>query len=393
MSELDPRSLIFVAGLLGLLCSVILFMLRRSFPPTIGGLVYWSRGLFGMVVASVLFGLTDVVPAFFSVVLANAMLVGGIMSFYMGFRHFAGLPTHHRLMGVVLALLVAYVTWFTYVQDSYPARALLVTFTDSVLFFACASLVARTTGKTLAGRFTSIVFAAIGAVSFGRALMLFFQLDTPQDILGSSTTQRTYLAALAFSIVAITLGAMMMANERLRAALEFIASHDQLTGAYGRAAFIELLKKELTRSRRNGQPLALLMFDLDHFKAVNDRFGHATGDRVIIDFVHRTKHLLRSADSIGRYGGEEFVALLPETSTDEARIVAERICKGIAEANAEGLPEYTVSVGLAVAIHGNEAAENLLSRADEALYLAKKNGRNRVEAADMRHSDARSATP
>lgn len=379
MSQLDPRSLIFVAGLLGLLCSAILFMLRRSFPPTIGGLVYWSRGLLCMVVASILFGLTDVIPAFFTVIIANAMLVGGIMSFYMGFRHFAGLPPQHRLMGVILSLLIGYVAWFTYVDNIYPARAVLVTFTDSMLFFACAILVAKTTRNSLAGRFTSIVFTAIGAVSLWRSMLLFFQIDSPPDVLDTSMSQKTYLAALAFSIVAITLGAMMLANERLRAALEFIASHDHLTGAIARATFIELLKKELSRSRRNGRPLALLMFDLDHFKSVNDRFGHAVGDRVIIDFVNRTKALLRNIDSIGRFGGEEFVALLPETTMDEARTVAERICKGVAEASSEGLPAYTVSIGVAVATRGDEAAETLLSQADKALYLAKANGRNRVE--------------
>lgn len=383
MSQLDPRSLIFVAGLLGLLCSAILFMLRRSFPPTIGGLVYWSRGLLCMVVASILFGLTDVIPAFFTVIIANAMLVGGIMSFYMGFRHFAGLPPQHRLMGVILSLLTGYIAWFTYVDNIYPARAVLVTFTDSMLFFACAILVARTTRNSLAGRFTSIAFTAIGAVSLGRSMLLFFQIDSPPDVLDASMAQKTYLAALAFSIVAITLGAMMLANERLRAALEFIASHDQLTGAIARATFIELLMKELARSKRNGRPLALLMFDLDHFKSINDRFGHAVGDRVIIDFVHRTKGLLRNIDSIGRYGGEEFVALLPETTMDEARIVADRICKGVAEASSEGLPAYTVSIGVAVAPHGDEAAETLLYQADKALYLAKANGRNRVEPAEL----------
>lgn len=383
MSQLDPRSLIFVAGLLGLLCSAILFMLRRSFPPTIGGLVYWSRGLLCMVVASILFGLTDVIPAFFTVIIANAMLVGGIMSFYMGFRHFAGLPPQHRLMGVILSLLIGYIAWFTYVDNIYPARAVLVTFTDSMLFFACAILVARTTRSSLAGRFTSIAFTAIGAVSLGRSMLLFFQIDSPPDVLDASMAQKTYLAALAFSIVAITLGAMMLANERLRAALEFIASHDQLTGAIARATFIELLKKELARSKRNGRPLALLMFDLDHFKSINDRFGHAVGDSVIIDFVHRTQGLLRNIDSIGRYGGEEFVALLPETTMDEARIVADRICKGVAEASSEGLPAYTVSIGVAVATQGDEAAETLLYQADKALYLAKANGRNRVEPAEL----------
>lgn len=382
MSELDPRSLIFVAGLLGLLCLAILFMMRRSFPPTIGGLVYWSRGLFGMVIASVLFGLTGVIPEFFCVVLANAMLVAGIMSFYAGFRHFAGLPTRVRTMAVILAMVAAYVAWFTYVDNSYPKRAVLVTLTDTVLFFACTLLVARTTGNTMAGRFTCLVFAAIGTVSLVRAGMLATALDNPSGVLGTTFTQRAYLAAMAFSVLAITLGAMMLANERLRAALEFIASHDQLTDAFARTAFIELLTKEVARTRRNGRPIALLMFDLDNFKAINDQYGHVTGDRVIIDFVQRTREMLRNIDSIGRYRGEEFVALLPETSIDEAQSIAERICAGISTGMSTSLPGYTVSIGVASASNGHADVNMLLSKADKALYRAKENGRNRVEVSE-----------
>jgi diguanylate cyclase (GGDEF)-like protein len=389
VSELDPRSLIFVAGLLGLLCLAILFMMRRSFPPTIGGLVYWSRGLFGMVVASGLFGLTGVIPEFFCVVLANTMLVAGIMSFYAGFRHFAGMPIRARTMGIVLAMLTCYVAWFTYVDNNYPARAMLVTLTDTVLFYACTLLVARTSGNTIAGRFTCLVFAAIGTISLVRAGMLAAALDTPSDVLGATFTQKAYLAAMAFSVLAITLGAMMLANERLRTALEFIASHDQLTDAFARTAFIELLTKEVSRSHRNGQPIALLMFDLDNFKAINDRFGHVTGDRVIIDFVQRTREMLRNIDSIGRYGGEEFVALLPETTIDEARAIAERVCKGIAAGTSSDLPPYTVSVGVSGASNGCAEANTLLSKADEALYRAKENGRNRVEISEEEVRPAR----
>lgn len=379
MAELDPRSLIFVAGLLGLLCSAILFMLRRSFPPTIGGLVYWSRGLLGMVIASILFGMTDIIPPFFSVTLANAMLVGGIMSFYAGFRHFAGLPTHGRFLIVVLLLVIGYVSWFTYIEDNYPARAIVVTATDTALFIACTVLVFKTSGHTLAGRFTCLVFAAIGVVSGARALTLLLQLDATDSVLGTTLSQKIYLAALAFSVLAITLGAMMLANERLRAALEFIASHDHLTDAFARGAFIELLTKELARSQRHHRPLALLMFDLDSFKSVNDRYGHVVGDRVIVDFVRRTKRLLRQHDSLGRYGGEEFIALLPETTLEEAQAVAERICAEIAKESTAGLPHYTVSIGVAVAMNGALPVDVLLSDADRALYLAKGKGRNRVE--------------
>ncbi len=381
MSALDPRSLIFVAGLLGLLCSAILFMMRRSFPSTIGGLDYWSWGLFGMVLASVLFGMTGHLPRILSVVLANAMMVAGIMSFYAGFRHFAGMPVMGRLLGVVLFLATCYVAWFTYVDDRYAARALLITAIDTVLFFACTYQVSKTTGGTLAGRFTATVFAAIGTVSAIRVLMLFFDVDTPSDVLGATPSQVIYLASLSFSVLAITLGAMMMANERLRKALEFIASHDQLTDAYSRRAFIELLGKEVARSTRSRRPLALLMFDLDNFKSVNDRFGHAVGDRVIADFVRRTGQLLRAADSLGRYGGEEFIALLPETTMDEAKAVAERICRHIAEQASPVLPRYTVSIGIAATTQDAFTVDTLLSNADRALYRAKDNGRNRVEAA------------
>ncbi|HZW14070.1 MAG TPA: GGDEF domain-containing protein [Noviherbaspirillum sp.] len=388
MAELDPRSLIFVAGLLGLLCSAILFMLRRSFPPTIGGLMFWSRGLLGMVIASVLFGLTDIIPPLFSVVLANAMLVGGIMSFYAGFRDFAGLPTRHPTLVAVLVIVIAHVSWFTYIEDNYPARAMLVTATDTVLFIVSTVLVYKTSGKTLAGRFTCLIFATIAIISGGRALTLMLQLDATDSVLGATLSQKIYLAAIAFSVLAITLGAMMLANERLRAALKFIASHDHLTDAFARSAFIELLNKELARSRRHHRPLALLMFDLDNFKSVNDRYGHVVGDRVIIDFVRRTRSLLRQHDSIGRYGGEEFVALLPETDPDEAQAVAERICTGIAEQAEEDLPHYTVSIGVAVAMNGSLPVDVLLSDADRALYRAKANGRNRVEVAQQEHMTA-----
>lgn len=392
MSELDPRTLIFVAGLLGLLCALILFMLRRSFPPTIGGLMYWSRGLLGMVFASGLFGMTDRIPPFFSVVLANAMLVAGIMSFYAGFLQFAGRPTRGRLLAGALALLTCYVAWFTYVEDYYPARALAVTATNTFLFFACARVISQTVGATLAGRFACTVFLGIGTVSALRVLMLLLQVETPVSVLGTSLSQKFYLAALAFSVLAITLGAMMMANERLRTALEFIASHDHLTGAHARSAFIDILDKELARGRRSGRMPALLMFDLDEFKSINDRFGHAVGDSVIIDFVRRTKALLRSPDSLGRYGGEEFVALLPETTMEEASAAAERICSRIASPPSRELPGYTVSIGVACPMDEAVDVDSLLAAADRALYVAKAKGRNRVELAQPEDSLLRQAS-
>ncbi|KRB83968.1 GGDEF domain-containing protein [Noviherbaspirillum sp. Root189] len=148
------------------------------------------------------------------------------------------------------------------------------------------------------------------------------------------------------------------------------------------AGLLGLLTEELARSQRHGRPLALLMCDLDNFKSINDRFGHSVGDRVIINFVERTKDLLRNIDSLGRYGGEEFIALLPETSLQEAKAIAERICFHISEATVDELPRYTVSIGVAVARGGGMEVDTLSSEADRALYCAKANGRNQVNLAE-----------
>jgi diguanylate cyclase (GGDEF)-like protein len=138
----------------------------------------------------------------------------------------------------------------------------------------------------------------------------------------------------------------------------------------------------MARSQRHDRPLALLMCDLDNFKSINDRFGHLVGDRVIINFVERSKGLLRDIDSLGRYGGEEFIVLLPETSLQDAKAIAERICFHISEVTVSELPRYTVSIGVAVAQGGGMAVDALLMEADRALYCAKENGRNQVHLAE-----------
>jgi diguanylate cyclase (GGDEF)-like protein len=132
--------------------------------------------------------------------------------------------------------------------------------------------------------------------------------------------------------------------------------------------------------------MALLMLDLDHFKAVNDQHGHLVGDQVILNFVARTSSLLRQIDSFGRYGGEEFIVLLPETNPSEAMVVAERIRAAVATPNE--LPAYTVSIGVTTRSYGDTTVDELLARADKALYQAKANGRNRVEIARLNATES-----
>ncbi|MBU0753109.1 MAG: GGDEF domain-containing protein [Gammaproteobacteria bacterium] len=390
MDGLDPRSLIVIAGLLALICVIIMFALRRSFPRSIAGLATWAWATVAMVVCGLLFGLRGTIPDFFSIVLANTMLVGAALAMLVALRRFGELPRLPRWLVVGgLALLATAMAWFTYGQPLYPARLLIVTFILTLLFGHLALLAWRVGKGSFASGVTALASgttALFAALRFGSTLLA---LDTPQSLFDKTTFQMLYLAAFNVTALISTLGFILMANDRLRETVEHIASHDLLSGAFSRRAFLEMAEAELARSLRHGRPLALLMFDLDHFKAINDRYGHLVGDRVISDFARRTQSILRRQDMLGRYGGEEFVALLPETGLDEARNAAERICRGLG--GSDDLPAYTVSIGAARAYPGMPL-NALLMAADQALYQAKANGRNRVEVAGDAADAAESAS-
>ncbi len=139
------------------------------------------------------------------------------------------------------------------------------------------------------------------------------------------------------------------------------------------------------RAQRAGRPCALAVLDLDHFKSINDRYGHAAGDDVLICFVQRAGAMLRSTDLLGRLGGEEFAVLMPDTGCGGAIELAERLRAGISAevCTAKGLAiPISVSVGVAEWRIGSESSEEFLARADAAMYVAKRGGRNRVVGAD-----------
>lgn len=169
--------------------------------------------------------------------------------------------------------------------------------------------------------------------------------------------------------------------EAARSAAERVANTDMLTGLPNRRQTLSFLEKALAGARDDGAPLAVAIFDIDHFKRINDNHGHAVGDNVIRRVAQRAKAPLREEDMVGRFGGEEFVCILKGDSALSAEMVAERVRKAVeAEDAAPALPRVTVSIGLAV-YAGETSVEDLLQRADKALYTAKRDGRNRLRMA------------
>ena len=190
-------------------------------------------------------------------------------------------------------------------------------------------------------------------------------------------------AAVAVAVATITAVVVQVLSKREHQ-LQLLAYVDPLSGVLNRRSFLDLSGKEESRGRRRNYHIAVLMVDIDHFKQVNDTYGHASGDAVIRGLAEICARALRPSDLVARYGGEEFVISLPETGIDQARLVAERLCAAVADATiptGTGGVRFTVSIGVAICSRRSSLAD-AMRRADEALYAAKRNGRNRVEVAE-----------
>ena len=181
-------------------------------------------------------------------------------------------------------------------------------------------------------------------------------------------------------------GFSMGLNDTLRSFSYYIRNtdkvlYDYLTNIYSRGFILELLSKEFYRAKRYGRPLCVLMMDLDNFKRVNDKYGHVAGDKVLIDVSSKIKKSLRDADYVGRYGGEELLVILPETTLENAAKVGERLRslveKKIIKFGNEKV-SMTISIGVSDVKKEDEVIQNVIGRADSAMYKAKKAGKNQV---------------
>lgn len=172
-------------------------------------------------------------------------------------------------------------------------------------------------------------------------------------------------------------------RKRLEGSLRVMATIDHLTGLLNRGHFLDLAERELHRSQRYGSPMSLIMFDVDHFKQVNDAYGHAMGDRVLESLAQACAEVLRDSDLLGRIGGEEFAACLVECKLERAKAVGERLRQAVAGLKVEdhhAHAQATISLGAAQALEGEDLAA-LMRRADQAMYEAKRAGRNRLALA------------
>lgn len=381
MTRIDPQTVILLTGLMGGLMSLVLYSLKRNYPPSIKGLGHWCTAFLLLFLAGVLIGGRGRLPEVITISFANFLLWSGIYLSYFGTQLFFGVrPRPWPWMLVITAALLLSL-WFSLVTPNYVIRLVWFTALMALLFAVHAWLILRHGPHTFAKTLTGLVLLAMAGIQLMR-LVTTSTIPPQSGITDTSVYQVIYITSFAFTTLLMSIGLVLMATDRLRAELEHLATHDSLTNALTRRHMDEACRIEIERSRRNGRSTALLMMDLDHFKSVNDTYGHQAGDQVLINFVIKVNALLRPADQLGRFGGEEFVLLLPETAMEDALLVAQRI-RAVCAAGGDSAqgPACTVSIGVASTLNDRDTLDALLARADAAMYRAKDNGRNRIEAA------------
>ncbi len=372
--NLDPRSMIAMAGFMSAIMAIVLLFMRRYYPPSIRGVGAWAAAPLLWLVSTVLFGARGLIPDWLSLVLANQLLVLGTVTYYMGTRSFMGQPAVWRhwnwlMVGTTLVFIV-----LTYWMPHYALRVGFFTVVMEVIYIAQMRFILRHGGRNFPVRLVEVVLALHMAVLAMRLISIVTG-NAGGDLMEPSLFQTLYIGAYVITVLMLSIGAVLMATDRLRTELEHLATHDSLTPALNRRALLQRCEEELERARRYGGGPSLMMLDLDHFKAVNDSCGHQHGDAVLVHFVQRTLAVLRTPDRMGRYGGEEFMVVLPGTDAIAALNVARRIHATLAV----GHPlDCRVSIGLTQWNGPGDTLDAMLARADAALYQAKARGRNQT---------------
>lgn len=327
-----------------------------------------------------LFG--DWVPEFLTTILSNILFLTGPGLYYIALSQFTGFPySRTYVIGVITAALSS-LLYFTYWQDDLGKRLITLSLGSVAMVLILLYQLWQTRKTSL--RFSAnlmLVFFMINAI-FLIVRTIFLIMDPPQETLSLSPAQSaTYLLSFGISFF-WSIGFILMVSQRLRNDLMDVATMDVLTRIPNRRATQLFLEKELARARRNHTEFSVLLIDLDRFKQVNDRWGHAVGDHVLVETARFFQSMIRKQDWVGRWGGEEFLMIVPSSAPDEARILAERLRTGIAGLYyTHGSASFciTVSIGVTRANEKDEIDE-ILKKADMALYAAKQT-RNTVSVA------------
>jgi diguanylate cyclase (GGDEF)-like protein len=298
----------------------------------------------------------------------------------MGIRRFYDRPVSWRATALITASSVGALLFFSFVYDNMPLRMLCYSLGQSLpLALALKLLWSEREGRAAPGaRLAGLVIIAITGIYVARAVSNMLGGDF--SALAGGQAHAIIVLGLLFLSMTLNFGFLLMAMDRLRNEVADLALLDDLTGVANRRHLLQRLTEECARSERSGEPFSLLVIDLDGFKTINDTHGHAAGDACLQHFTLMAQTRLRPGDMLARTGGDEFCVVLPSATLQEGALIACRVlevCRRDAETCSGNDIPIAVSIGVAQWDRGiGQFADRLMANADEALYAAKKSGKN-----------------
>jgi diguanylate cyclase (GGDEF)-like protein len=393
--SLDIRSISVVLTGVSAMTSVIMILIWKT-RKTYAGFGFWVAGNVASAGGFLLFALRGILPGFLTIILANVLVLATAALYLEGTRRFRGVTGRRTLSVSLVMFLAVSFSYFTYVDNDVGARIFILSLLVALFYGLGAWELLGNAPPDLrfSYRFTGGLFAIYSFFMLARVFLTALA-PGPHDLYVPGLMQTlTFLLPLLLGI-AWTFGFVMLNSERLevelksaQVELQRLATTDYLTGISNNRCFFINGEREIRRARRYGRSFALLMFDIDQFKKINDTDGHAAGDQVLMTIAVRCRNLLRDIDIFGRLGGDEFAILLPETDLGGGGTTAERLRSAIAEAGIEAgaaAHHVTISIGVSESASDDRRIEETLKRADDAMYEAKRKGGNAVMTAPTTH--------
>jgi len=370
----------FVVNFLAL--GLIWAYVSRSYP-RFEAAPFWTGSAFAAAVGAALAMLRMSVDSLLPLLAGGTVMIFATCLAVMGIKRFYGQPVKWRATALITGLSFAALAFLIVGYDSVTLRIMVYSLGQSApLALAARLLLSRQDGRIRAGaRLAGIVCVLIVAIYAIRAGGTLLQIGGDFSFTHSGAVQSALVLMLMFLSMSVNFGFLLMAIDRLRNEVADLALLDDLTGVGNRRHLLHRLTEECARSERSGEPFALLLVDLDGFKAVNDTHGHAAGDACLQHFAVMAQTRLRPGDMLARAGGDEFCIVLPASTLREGAMIARRIldvCRADAAACVGADVPISLSIGVAQWTQDMGAyPDRLMAAADHALYAAKRDGKNR----------------
>ena len=391
---LDLRTLSFVMMLAMIVSSLIMIFViltQRTYP----GFGLWTIGNLLAAIGFFLLGLRGVIPDFLSIIVGNFCAFIHLIFSLEGIRRFLGLSGVRYFSMAATGVLLGTMAYFTYFENNIATRIIVISLLSAIVAARGGYELYRNLQPDVRFGYGLMIglYFSFAAFMLTRAALTYRLSDFSayNDFFTRDRIQSFSFMALILFVLGWTFGFVVLNSQcierdlkRAQLSLEELAATDFLTGLYNRRNFLHLAENEIKHAGRFRHDLSLMAFDLDHFKNINDTYGHAAGDNVLANTSEILKARLRTTDILARLGGEEFAALLPYTNLENAKVLAEYLRSEI-EANeivfGEEKIKVTASFGVAELSGVDADVAALLERADRLLYEAKRRGRNRIVSA------------